>query len=48
MPSLIPLNIFNNYLVEEFNIYDVDDKIIENAFKDAFFFINPLEFLLKK
>jgi len=48
MPFFTPLNIFNSYLVKEFNIRDVDDKIIKDAFKDALFFINFLKSLPKK
>ena len=48
MPSFIPLNIFNSYLVKEFNILDINNKIIKDAFKDALSFINLLEFLPKK
>jgi len=40
MPSFIPLNIFNSYLVKEFNIYNVDNEIIRDTFKDILFFIN--------
>ena len=43
-----PLNVFNSYLIEEFNMRDVDNKIIEDAFKDALFFINPLKSLPKE
>ena len=45
MPLFIPLNISNSYLVKELNIYNVDNKIIKDAFKDALSFTNPLEFL---
>ena len=45
MPSFTPLNTFNGYLVKELNIRDVNDKIIKDAFKDAFSFTNPLGFL---
>jgi len=45
MPSFIPLNTSDSYLVKELDIRDIDDKIIEDAFKDAFFFTNPLGFL---
>jgi len=48
MPPFIPLNASNSYLVKEFNIYDVDNKIIEDAFKDALSFTNPLGFLPKE
>jgi hypothetical protein len=45
MPLFIPLNTSNSYLVKELNIRDVDNKIIEDAFKDALSFTNPLEYL---
>ena len=43
MPSFIPLNISNSYLVKELNTRDVNDKIIKDAFKDALSLTNPLE-----
>ena len=42
IPLFIFLNISNSYLVEEFNIRDIDNKIFKDAFKDALFFINSL------
>jgi len=42
VPLFILLNTSNSYLVEELNMRDVDDKIIKDAFKDAFSFTNPL------
>jgi len=48
MPSFIPLNITNSYLIKKLNIYNIDNKIIKDAFKDAFFIINLLKSLLKK
>ena len=42
-----PLNISNSYLVEELNMRDVNNEIIEDAFKNTLSFINPLEFLPK-
>ena len=47
MPSFAPLNASNSYLVKELDIYDINNKKIEDAFKD-FFFINLLELLPKK
>ena len=41
MPSFIPLNTSNSYLVKELNTRNVDDKII----KDALSFTNSLESL---
>ena len=48
MPSFIPLNMSNSYLVKELNIHDVDNKIIKDAFKDALSFTSLLESLLKE
>ena len=48
MPLFIPLNISNSYLVKELNIYNINDKIIKDAFKDALSFTNPLEYLSRK
>ena len=45
MPSFIPLNISNSYLVKELNTYNIDNKIIKDAFKDALSFINSLKSL---
>ena len=48
MPSFIPLNTSNSYLVKELNICDINDKIIEDTFKDIFSFTNPLKSLPKE
>ena len=45
MPLFIPLNASNSYLVKELNIYNVNDKIIKDAFKDALSFTNLLKYL---
>ena len=45
MPLFTPLNTSNSYLVKELNIYNVNNKIIEDAFKDALSFTDPLESL---
>ena len=45
MSSFIPLNTSDSYLVEELDTRDVDDEIIEDAFKDALSFTDPLESL---
>jgi len=45
MPSSIPLNTSDSYLVKKLNTRDIDDEIIKDAFKDALFFTNPLESL---
>ena len=42
MPSFIPLNASNSYLVKELDIRDINNKIIKDAFKDALLFTNPL------
>ena len=43
-----PLNTSNSYLVKELNIHNVNNKIIKDAFKNAFFFTNLLKSLPKK
>jgi len=48
MSPFIPLNASNSYLIKELNIYNIDNKIIEDAFKDAFSFTNLLRFLPKE
>ena len=48
MPFFTPLNIFNSYLVREFYIRNIDNKIIKDVFKDTFPFINFLKSLPKK
>ena len=48
MPSFVPLKVSNSYSIKELNIYNINNKIIKDAFKDALFFINPLEPLPKK
>ena len=48
MSFFTPLNTSNSYFIKELNIYNIDNKIIKNAFKDTLFFINPLGPLLKE
>ena len=48
MPSFIPLNASNSYLVKELDIYNINNKIIKDAFKDVFSFTNPLGLLPKE
>ena len=48
MPSFAPLNASNSYLVEELNIYNINNKKIKDTFKDTLSFINPLRLLPKK
>jgi len=45
MPSFIPLNSSNSYLVKELNMHNINDKIIKDAFKDALSFTNSLKSL---
>ena len=48
MPLFMPLNTSNSHLVKESDIYDINNKIIKDAFKDTFSFINPLKSLSKE
>ena len=48
MPFFIPLNASNSYLVKELDMRDVDNEIIEDAFKDTLFFTNLLGSLPKR
>ena len=48
MPSFIPLNVSNSYLVKELDIYDINNKIIKDIFKNILSFTNPLGLLSKK
>ena len=48
MPFFTLLNISNSYSVKELDIYNVNNKIIKDAFKDIFLFTNPLRPLPKK
>jgi hypothetical protein len=48
MPLFTPLNTSNSYLVKELNIYNVNDKIIKDTFKNALSFTNPLGSLPKE
>ena len=43
-----PQNTSNSYLVKKLDIYNIDDKIIKDAFKEAFSFTNPLGFLSRE
>ena len=45
MPSFTPLDTPDSYSVEELDMRDVDNEIIEDAFKDALSFTGPLESL---
>ena len=42
-----PLNTSNSHLVKELDIYNIDNKIIKDAFKEALFFTDFLGFLPK-
>ena len=48
MPFFAPLNASNSYLVKELNMYNINNKKIEDAFKDIFSFTDFLKLLLKK
>jgi len=48
MPFFTPLNTSNSYLVKELNTYNINNKIIKDASKDALSFINPLKSLPKE
>ena len=48
MPLFILLNASDSYLVKELDIHNINNKIIEDAFKDVFLFTNPLGPLLKE
>ena len=48
MPSFTPLNVSNSYLVKELNMRNINNKIIKDAFKNAFSFINFLKSLPKE
>ena len=48
MPSFVPLNTSNSYLVKELNIHNINNKIIKDALKNTFSFTNPLGLLPKK
>ena len=42
MPLFIPLNTSDSHLVKELDMYNIDNKIIKDAFKDVLSFTNPL------
>ena len=48
MPSVVPLNASNSYLVKELDMYNINNKIIKDAFKDTLSFTNFLESLPKE
>ena len=48
MSFFIPLNISDSYFIKELNIYNINNEIIKDAFKDTFFFINLLGSLPKE
>ena len=48
MSSFTPLTTYNSYLVKELNMHDINNKIIKDAFKNAFSFTNFLGPLPKK
>ena len=48
MSFFTSLNTSDGYSVEELNIYNINNKIIEDAFKDTLSFTNSLGLLFKK
>ena len=42
MLFFIPLNVSDSYLIKELNIYNINNKIIKDTFKDILLFTNPL------
>jgi len=48
MPLFTSLNASDSYSVEELNMYNVDNKIIEDMFKDALSFTDFLGLLFKE
>ena len=48
MPSVVPLNASNSYLVKELDMHNINNEIIKDAFKDTLSFINPLGLLPKE
>ena len=48
MSFFTPLNIFDSYLVKGLNIYNINNEITKDTFKDALFFINFLGPQLKE
>ena len=48
MPFFTLLNVSDSYLVKELDIHDVNNKIIEDVFKDTLSFTNPLGSLFKE
>ena len=48
MPSFVPLNASNSYLVKELNIRNINNKKIKDAFKDTLSFTNFLGLLPKE
>ena len=48
MLFFVPLNASNSYLVKEFNIRDINNKKIKDAFKDALSFTNFIGLLPKE
>jgi len=48
MPLFTLLNASNSYLIKELNIYNIDNEIIKDVFKDTFSFTDPLKPLPKE
>ena len=45
MPRFTPLNASDSYLIEEFNMHDINNEIIKDIFKDTLSFTNSLGYL---
>ena len=41
MPLFIPLNTSNTHLIKELDMYNINNKIIKDTFKNIFSFTNP-------
>ena len=48
MPFFAPLNASDSYLVKEFDMCDIDNKKIKDAFKNTLSFTNSLGLLPKE
>ena len=48
MPSFVPLNASNSYLIKELDIHNINNKIIKDTFKNTLSFTNPLGPLFKQ
>ena len=48
MPFFVSLNVFNSYLVKKLDMYNINNEIIKDAFKDTLSFTDFLRPLPKK